>query len=314
MRDEEQPSDRCTVLVLRALGLGDFLTGLPALTLIRTGLPGRRIVLAAPRSLAPLCGLVDTIDALVQAHELDPIEDPPQQPEWAIDLHGKGPESRALLEPCRPRNLLAYAGSDIPWRTDEHEVERWCRLVRVGLGLGDVATPSVVGSIARPDGPPLRPGSTVLHCGAKSEARRWPPDRFAALARRLAAEGHDVVVSGGPTERRLAGHIAEEAGVAALTSLTMLDLLRLVADARLVVSGDTGVAHVASAYATPSVVLFGPVSPVAWGPPPRSRHVVLWHGDGSGDPHGEQVDAALARITVAEAAAGATQALAGARG
>lgn len=271
-------------------------------------------MLAAPRALAPLCGLTDTVDGLVQAHELEPIQDAPRHPEWAIDLHGTGPKSRALLEPCMPEQLLAYAGSGIEWRADEHEVERWCRLVRVGLDLGDVPTPSVVGSLARPEGPSTRPGSTVLHCGAKSHSRRWPPERFAALAAQLAADGHDVVITGGPQERGLAARIAREAGVPALTSLGLLELLALVADARLLISGDTGVAHVASAYATPSVVLFGPVAPATWGPPRHARHVVLWHGDGSGDPHGDRVDPALARITVAEAAAGAARALAGAHG
>jgi ADP-heptose:LPS heptosyltransferase len=74
----------------------------------------------------------------------------------------------------------------------------------------------------------------------------------------------------------------------------------VVAAARVVVSGDTGVAHLATAYRRPSVVLFGPVSPALWGPPTRPQHVVLWHGDGTGDPWGAGLDPALARITVEE--------------
>jgi ADP-heptose:LPS heptosyltransferase len=74
----------------------------------------------------------------------------------------------------------------------------------------------------------------------------------------------------------------------------------VVAAARVVVCGDTGVAHLATAYRRPSVVLFGPVSPALWGPPPRPQHVVLWHGDGAGDPWGTALDPALARVTVAE--------------
>jgi ADP-heptose:LPS heptosyltransferase len=76
-----------------------------------------------------------------------------------------------------------------------------------------------------------------------------------------------------------------------------------VAAARVVVSGDTGVAHLATAYRRPSVVLFGPVSPALWGPPRRSQHVALWHGDGAGDPWGAELDPALARITVDEVVA-----------
>ena len=78
------------------------------------------------------------------------------------------------------------------------------------------------------------------------------------------------------------------------------ELAAVVAAARVVVCGDTGVAHLATAYRRPSVVLFGPVSPALWGPPPRAQHVVLWHGDGTGDPWGTDLDPALAKVTVDE--------------
>ena len=83
---------------------------------------------------------------------------------------------------------------------------------------------------------------------------------------------------------------ARQAGLAALT-----------ASARLIISGDTGMAHLATAYARPSVTLFGPVPPAEWGPPARPWHQVLWGAlDGyRGDPHGAATDPALARITVA---------------
>jgi len=70
-----------------------------------------------------------------------------------------------------------------------------------------------------------------------------------------------------------------------------------VAHARLVVSGDTGLAHLATAYGTPSVVLVGTVSPARWGPA-RRQHVVLWRGNGCGGPHAEQVDPARLAIDV----------------
>jgi ADP-heptose:LPS heptosyltransferase len=72
----------------------------------------------------------------------------------------------------------------------------------------------------------------------------------------------------------------------------------LVATARLVICGDTGVAHVATAYGTPSVLLFGPVPPRLWGPL-RGPHRVLWHG-GTGDTFADEPDPGLLRITVEE--------------
>ena len=57
------------------------------------------------------------------------------------------------------------------------------------------------------------------------------------------------------------------------------------------------------------MLLFGPTSPSRWGPPPDDRHVVLWKGS-TGDPHGDEPDPGLLRITVDEVleAAGAVQA------
>ncbi|MCW2678351.1 MAG: ADP-heptose:LPS heptosyltransferase, partial [Modestobacter sp.] len=140
--------------------------------------------------------------------------------------------------------------------------------------------------------------------GAAFPGRRWPPDRFAAVARHLAAGGHDVRITGGPAERDLATTVAGLAGLPPDAVLagrtTSTELAAVVAAARVVVCGDTGVAHLATAYRCPSVVLFGPVSPALWGPPPRPQHVVLWHGDGAGDPWGTTLDPALARVTVEE--------------
>jgi ADP-heptose:LPS heptosyltransferase len=306
---------RPTALVLRALGLGDFFTGLPALKLLREALPTHRIVLAAPRQFAPLARLAGTVDELVPAHELTPLVAPPRHPELAVDLHGNGPESRALLLDCAPQRLLAYGNGGPRWRRHEHEVPRWCRLIAEGLPVPYARYPSVVGALPVPPCDQLRPGATVppdatiLHCGAKAASRRWPAERFAALAILLRERGHDVVVSGGPGERELTRGIAAAAGVPAVEGLDLIELLRMVAAARLVVCGDTGVAHVASNYATPSVLLFGPVSPRLWGPPADVRHQVLWHGTGDGDPHGGTPDPALLAIGVAEVAAAVDRAV-----
>jgi ADP-heptose:LPS heptosyltransferase len=80
----------------------------------------------------------------------------------------------------------------------------------------------------------------------------------------------------------------------------LADLARALAAVGRVVCGDTGVAHLATALGTPSVVLFGPVSPGEWGPPAeRATHRALWAGH-SGDPHADHPDSGLLRITVAD--------------
>ena len=300
---------RC--LVLRALGLGDLLTGVPALRALRSGLPGTEIWLAAPDVLAPLVDLAGAADRLVPTPDLGPVRWSGPPPDLAVDLHGNGPASKIPLQALAPRRFVAFAGPGQggeqvrgpAWRRDEHERERWCRLVRDGLDLpadpDDLLLPRPPGSAAAGTGP------VVVHPGAASGSRRWPADRFARVAASLARE-HPVVVTGSGAERgladavRLAAGLPAEALLAGRTDLS--DLAVLVAGARLVVCGDTGMAHLASAFRTPSVVLFGPIAPALWGPPLDGPHRALWHGEGTeaGDPHGADPDPRLLRISVAE--------------
>jgi ADP-heptose:LPS heptosyltransferase len=291
-------------LALRALGLGDFLTGIPALQLLRRAFPEHELVLAAPSVFAPLVELVPAIDRLAPTGELMPLAAEFVSVDVAVDLHGNGPASRHLLSDLTPHRLVGFANAAAgltgpTWFAAEHEVRRWCRLASDGFDLDPQPWPGVAGCVGVPP-VDMPAGLTIVHSGAAAASRRWPPERFAAVASELRRRGHRVVVTGGAAERELAEHIAENSGTQALLDLSLSELFAAVAQARLVVSGDTGVAHVASNYRTPSVVLFGPVSPAAWGPPPDPRHVVLFHGDGRGDPHGATTDPSLLQITVSE--------------
>lgn len=273
------------LLVLRALGIGDLATAVPALRALRAGFPEARIDLAAPGWLAPLARLTGAVDSVVDTTELAPIRAAP--PGLAVNLHGRGPQSHRRLRELRPRELWAFAcpaasfAAGPPWAgrpgAAEHEVHRWCRMV-AWYGLrpdpDDLA-------LRRPSVEPAVDGATIVHPGAKAPERRWPPDRFAAVARALEGRGHTVVVTGGPADVGLAGAVVDGAGLPPdrlLAGATDTGALAaLVAAARLVVSGDTGLAHLATAYGIPSVTLFGPVSPDEWGPPAgRPRHQCLW--------------------------------------
>ncbi|TYP87149.1 glycosyltransferase family 9 protein [Blastococcus xanthinilyticus] len=296
-------------VVLRPLGLGDLLTGVPAIRAVRRAVPDHRLVLATTEPLRPLAELIDAVDEVLPARELEPLDWAGPPPELAVDLHGKGPASHVVVADLHPRRLLTFASPGYPgptWYPDEHEVRRWCRLVSEGLGVA--ADPDELDLAVPPVPPPVR-DVAVVHPGAAFPGRRWPAERFAAVARYLAAAGLDVRITGGPAEVELARSVAGQAGLGESAVLagrtTSLELAAVVAAARLVVCGDTGVAHLATAYRRPSVVLFGPVSPLLWGPPHRPAehgplHRVLWHGNGTGDPWGTELDPALAAITVDE--------------
>ncbi len=308
-------ASRPRLLVLRALGLGDFLTAVPALRASRRAFPDHEVVLAAPRPLEPLVHLSGSVDTLLDARGLEPLRWTGAPPDVAVNLHGRGPQSHAALAALAPERLVAFGSEETShegpeWRPDEHEARRWCRLLEETLGV--CADPGDL-HLERPRTTARQPGAVLVHPGAAYPARRWPPERFAAVARWAVEHGHRVVVTGGPDEVRLAEQVRVLAGLprdAVLAGRT--DLAGLAAEvgtARLVVCGDTGVAHLASAYRTRSVLLFGPTSPARWGPPSDGPHRVLWHGDGMGDPWGQQADPALLRIGVDEVVAAAQQAI-----
>jgi len=294
---------RPLLLAYRALGLGDLLTGVPALRALRDAFPDHRLVLAAPAALAPLAELSGAVDELV---DTAPLAVPPVRgADVAVNLHGRGPESHRAILAAQPRRLVAFAAPDVPWRgprwrAAEHDVRRWCRLL---VQSGIPADPARL-DLPPPDDPGglAVPGATVVHPGAASAARRWPPERWAAVARAERRAGRRVLVTGSAGERGLAGAVARDAGLDASDVLAgrtdVLGLAAVIAGAGRVLCGDTGVAHLATAFGTPSVVLFGPTPPEEWGPPPgRARHVVL-HRGGRGDPHADAPDPRLLAITV----------------
>ncbi|SCL23658.1 ADP-heptose:LPS heptosyltransferase [Micromonospora rhizosphaerae] len=273
------------ILVLRALGVGDLVTGVPALRALRSAYPDRELALVAPRWLTPLVELVGGIDRLVEADGLGHLEWTGPPPELAVNLHGRGPRSHRMLAAARPRRLLAFANAEAghldgpDWRAEEHEIDRWCRL----LAWYGIPADRTDLALRRPEPGRVPAGVSIVHPGAKAAQRRWPPARFAAVARELAGRGHRVVVTGAPGERGIAEEVARRAelpAAAVLAGKTDLgELAELVAHARLVISGDTGIGHLATAYAVPSVLLFGPVAPTRWGPPPdRPWHQALWVG------------------------------------
>ncbi|MCW2841211.1 MAG: glycosyl transferase [Aeromicrobium sp.] len=295
------------VVVLRALGLGDALAAVPALRALRRGVGRDRIVLAGPPEPGRLLVAAGVVDAVRATSGLSRLDVGPVG--LAVNLHGRGPESHRLLRAAGAAEVVAFVpagacGEGPTWCDDEPERDRWCRLV---ASRWDVPTDPDDVRLHLP-GHPARARGVLIHPGAAAGARRWPVERWAVVARAL-TEGADVTITGTAAERPACLDVAAQAGLprSAVTagSTTLEQLTDDVRGATLVLSGDTGVAHLAYACGTPSVTLFGPTPPRWWGPPATGPHLALWHGTGPVDPHGDRPDPALLRITPAEVVAAA---------
>ena len=114
--------------------------------------------------------------------------------------------------------------------------------------------------------------------GARWETKRWPVESFAALSDALAADGVETVLCGGPGDGAALAAFRAAARVPSVADLSELPVDALaagLAQVDLLVSGDSGPAHLATAVGTPVLTLFGPTSPARWGPPPPGRALSL---------------------------------------
>jgi ADP-heptose:LPS heptosyltransferase len=289
------------LLVLRALKLGDLLVAVPALRALRRAYPEHRLLYAAQDWLEDAVELVGGYE-LLPTHGLDvPIPIEAGTVDIAVNLHGSGPESEARLAAVQPNTIIGHQSAERPgppWMEDIHERERWTRLLQwhgIDAQPDDfrLLQPAVVSPC---------PGATVLHVGAAYGSRLWPEQRFADVARTLMEDGHQVVFTGSTGERPRALDVARLAGLPETQVLAgrlrLAEFMAAIAEARLVVSADTGAAHLASAYSRPSVVLFGPAPAEVWGPPP-GPHIVLTDAQARrGDTFAGTPDPALLAVTV----------------
>jgi heptosyltransferase-3 len=151
--------------------------------------------------------------------------------------------------------------ADLPPLAPAPEMRRWAEETWARLRLGDAPV-------------------LAVHPGSGGRAKCWPPECFAALARRFIEEGWRALVVAGPADEAAAAAL-----VAALPTeraqrvdgLTLPQLAALLARAALLVGNDSGVSHLSGLLGVPTLALFGPTDPAIWAPRgPRAR--VVWAG------------------------------------
>jgi len=108
--------------------------------------------------------------------------------------------------------------------------------------------------------------AVLINPGAGWGAKRWPTERYAAVAQGLIDRGLRVLVNAGPGEEPLADAIRQAASAATPFACTLPQLIALTRRVALVIAGDTGPLHLASALGRPVVGIYGPTDPSRNGP------------------------------------------------
>lgn len=300
------------ILAIRLDAMGDVLMTTPALHALRSRPATERLTLLTSPAGAAVASLIPDVDDVIvyeapwmkagAAHgtEIDQAliaELAAQRFDAAVifTVFSQTPFPAAMLAYlagiprmlgyCRERayRLVSDAVAETePEQGIRHEVRRLLDLVEtVGYRTADERMRIAVPEAAREAVGAHLPGQArwaVVHPGASAPSRRYPPEHFAATLRLLGVQGWRFVLTGDASERALAEAIVAEAGVAAgnlAGQLSLPELAALIAAAPLVISNNSGPAHIAAATATPVVDLYALTNPqhTPWGVP----HRVLSH-------------------------------------
>lgn len=116
----------------------------------------------------------------------------------------------------------------------------------------------------------------VIFSGASNEWKRWGVDHFSQVSKKLAEEGYRVVVVGGEEDRANGDEIAGDTGLNLAGKTTLAETAAVIARSYLVISGDSGVLHIAVSLNIPTVSLFGPSREAKWAPK-GEKHIVINH-------------------------------------
>ena len=283
-------------LIVRLGALGDIVHAIPVAAALRRSFPDARIdwlVGAKHRELLDLVPVIDRRLVFQDSSFVSAIRElRSARYDVTFDVQGLI-KSAALARSSGAPRVVGFSASYARERlarafyTDAHDPGRGATYDRretrhiVEINLGLLQTIGL--TVARPEFPIEQVDSAaarqlaaqfggryaLLNPGAAWPNKRWPPARFAAVARAL-GERHGLpsAVLWGPGEQPLAEEIvAASAGAAALApKTTIADLVAVARGASLMVSGDTGPAHVASALGVPIVGIYGPTRPSRNGP------------------------------------------------
>lgn len=312
-----------TLVIFRALQIGDMLCAVPALRALRKAMPAARIALVGlPWAEQFANRFPDYIDEFiafpghgafpeqqVRQHELADFYAGMRARRFdiALQMHGSGEHSNLVARAFGARTLAGYGehkGEDgevfIPFPEAGPEPLRLLELTThlgappCGTALEFPITEAderELGASGLAAG--LGDGNYIcVHPGARVADKCWPPLRFAQVADRLAADaGARIVLTGSADEAGLTAAVARAMRSPALDAAAPISIgamAALMSKARLLVCNDTGVSHIAAGLRLPSVVIFSKADIRRWAPLDHDRHRCLW------DPHGERVPEVIA--------------------
>lgn len=295
-----------TVGIFRALQLGDLLCAVPSFRALRCALPKAHIsLIGLPWAKSFTERFSDYFDEFILFPGAKGL---PEQPfdaasteEFAyymkqrnfdllIQMQGNGTIVNPLLQQWGAKHLAGFHNSQsrmpypgfIEYPSADPEPRRHLFLME-HLGFpaqGDKLEFPILDkdlkdfeALKMPEGP-----FVVVHPGSRGAWRQWPPSYFARCADFCNRAGYAVIITGTIEERAITSDVIRhmETDVLDFTGKTSMGAAAIVIEkASLLISNCTGVAHIANALRTPSLILSMDGEPERWGPTNRNLHRVI---------------------------------------
>lgn len=279
------------VLVVKLRSIGDTVLSTPSLIALRRFLPHAKIDILLEDWVAPVLDGFDAVDAVIGVGKRSTdrlsvaLELRRQKYDVAFNLHG-GTTATMFVRASGARHWVGYSyyqysflynhlltsASDFWHREKTHSAEQQLALIgSVGIPVDDrpksrlrVTEPALSRVVAR-----LAVSDfAVIHPGTAFFTKQWPVANFARTAEFLSTKGISVVAVGSKGETEVLNELKSESRVpiTIFDDLSLPEITALLSKARLFVGNDSGIAHIAAAVRTPSVVVFGSSNRDHWRP------------------------------------------------
>ncbi|MCM0083500.1 glycosyltransferase family 9 protein [Geomonas sp. Red32] len=279
---ERQHGEIKRILVIRPGGIGDAVLLVPALNALKSRYPDAEVTVLAERRNAAAFALAPAVAKVLLYDEASPLAEAVRgsydlvidTEQWhrlsAIVARLAGAPVSVGFATNNRKRLFAHR---IPYSHERYEVESFFDLLSPlgieqpgSLEIPFLTVPEAAAAKAADLLPAGRPYLAIFP-GASIPERRWGMERFRRVADHLSLRGLSIVVVGGEEDAEEGAYIVKWCGGTNLAGKTTLaETAAVIARSLLLVSGDSGVLHLAVGLGIPTVSLFGPGIEAKWGP------------------------------------------------
>ena len=191
--------------------------------------------------------------------------------------------------------LLSTAIPSPAWKDERHESFYYLNIVaelerlllgtsslaeikpRPELFVSDERKAAARGALEKAGAQLRKPLVIICPGSVNSRAKRWPAERYGQLVDRLAEAGMDVVLIGSPGELRVSMDVSSRAKSAPILltgKTTVAEAVAIISVGDLLITNDTGPAHLGAALGTPTLVIFGPTNPLTTYPLSSTAEII----------------------------------------